>query len=498
MAKIYLTREERSTIENVLKEGLGQPREPQWLVARLALAKSLQLQSLPGSEFARPGSQNGGSELHDAQVTGHGGSGHEDFRDVFAALLSVREGKDYIDDLAALDDAINRHIRRGLREIRASWTPSFDFFDYLLQEMYFDRGGIGDGGRDSEGSKVKERFERVLGQLGVGSNIVDRKDGPRLTRFTLELHRLDDLDRLRKSLSKIAFALGLGEDSVALALLPEERRVSLDIPRSASSWSIVTWAELVSSLDSGAGEGMALPICIGTDVLGAAMVRDMAEAPHLFVAGTTGSGKSMCIHGILLSLIHPKSSRPELVLIDPKGVEFGGYTGLDELRGNGPIVDMDEAKEVLSNLLDEMEERQQILGALEARNIAEANEHGAKLKRIVVVVDELADLFSTHPETEASIVRLAQKARAVGIHLVLATQRPEAATFSGLLRSNVPSRIAMTVQKSSESRIILDETGAENLLMRGDMLVRFAGRSSVRAHGCLVQPGDITREMRAR
>ena len=498
MAKIYLTREERLTIESVLKEGLGQPSEPQWLVARLALARSLQLKSVPGDEFARPGSLNGGSELHDAQVTGHGGSGHEDYRDVFAALLSVREGKDLVSDPAALDAAIGRHVRRGINEIRTSWKPKFDFFDYLLQEMYFDRGGAGEEYRKAEGSRVTDRLERVLGQLGIGSDVIDRKDGPRLTRFALELHRPDDFDRLRKSLSKIAFALGLGEDSVDLSLLPEERRVSIDIPRPKSSWTMVTWAELASSLDSGAAEGMVLPICIGTDVLGVAIVEDLVDAPHLFVAGTTGSGKSMCIHAILLSLIRRRASCPELVLIDPKSVEFRGYAGLNEIRYKKPIVDMDKAADVLSDLVAEMEERQQRLSDLEARNISEANERGAKLQRIVVVVDELADLFATHSETESLIVRLAQKARAVGIHLVLSTQRPEAATFSGLLRSNVPSRIALTVQKSSESRIILDETGAENLLMLGDMLVRFAGRSSMRAHGCVVQPGDIANEVRTR
>ena len=496
MAKIYLTREDRSTIDSVLKNGLGQPAKPQWLVVRLALARSLQMQGIPGSEFARSDSQSGGSELHDAQVTGHGGSGHEDFRDVFAALLSIREGRDYISNPAELDSALNRHIRRGLKEIRTSWKPSFDFFDYLLQEMYFDRGGSGKESRESEGSRVKEQLGRVLGQLGIGSDIVDKIDGPRLTRFILELHQLDDFDRLRKGLSKIAFALGLGEDLVDFSRLPMERRVSLDIPRPTSSWSIMTWTQLVSSLASTAEEKMALPICIGTDVLGDAIVRDLTEAPHLFVAGTTGSGKSMCIHGILLSLIHRRSSRPELVLIDPKSVEFGGYAGLKVLRGGEPITDMDDANKILVDLVDEMEERQRKLSALEARNISEANDRGARLKRIVVVVDELADLFTTHPAAETLIIRLAQKARAVGIHLVLATQRPEAATFSGLLRSNIPSRIALTVQKSAESRIILDEAGAENLLMRGDMLVKFAGRSRIRAHGCLVQPADIANEVR--
>ena len=268
----------------------------------------------------------------------------------------------------------------------------------------------------------------------------------------------------------------------------------MDIPRPTSSWRVVTWGELASSLESAVAGAMALPICFGTDVLGTPMVLDLAVAPHVFVAGTTGSGKSMCIHGMLLSLIHRSAARPELVLVDPKGVEFGGYVGLECLRHGKPIVEMNETEGILTALVAEMEERQRKLGELGARNILEVKAGGEELRRIVVVVDELADLLGTNPESEGWLVRLAQKGRAVGIHLVLATQRPEAATFSGLLRSNVPSRIALTVQKSSESRIIIDETGAERLLMRGDMLIRFAGQSAVRAHGCLVHPGDIAEE----
>jgi S-DNA-T family DNA segregation ATPase FtsK/SpoIIIE len=135
--------------------------------------------------------------------------------------------------------------------------------------------------------------------------------------------------------------------------------------------------------------------------------------------------------------------------------------------------------------------RQEIMTALDVRNIAEANARGAGLRRIVAIIDELGDLFMTKREIEVPLIRLAQKARSAGIHLVLATQRPEAATFPGLLRSNVPSRIALTVQKASESRIILDEGGAEALLMRGDMLIRLAGRPTERAHGCRVTTQDI-------
>ena len=141
--------------------------------------------------------------------------------------------------------------------------------------------------------------------------------------------------------------------------------------------------------------------------------------------------------------------------------------------------------------MEEMNKRQREFSALSAKNIDEAQSKGSFEKRIVVVVDELADLLHEDPDSATPLVRLAQKARSFGIHLVLATQRPEAATFPGLLRSNVPSRIALTVQKNAESRIILDEGGAENLLMRGDSLIRIAGRKTLRVHGVNVTRSDI-------
>ena len=199
----------------------------------------------------------------------------------------------------------------------------------------------------------------------------------------------------------------------------------------------------------------------------------------------------MCLHAILLSLLERDSEQVQLLLIDPKAVEFQAYDGCSRLLEGGVIVSADSGLVAFEGLVEEMNARQEILRKFDARNISEANGRGAKLPRIVAVVDELGDLFLTRREIEAPLIRLAQKSRSTGIHLVLATQRPEAATFPGLLRSNIPSRIALAVQKSSESRIILDEVGAESLLMRGDMLVRFAGRQTIRAHGCQVDPADI-------
>jgi len=161
------------------------------------------------------------------------------------------------------------------------------------------------------------------------------------------------------------------------------------------------------------------------------------------------------------------------------------------LRGKHVVTDMARAVEALREVVQEMEERQALLRQHNARNIAEAQAQGVPIERLVVVVDELADFMMGKSGAEEPLIRLAQKARATGIHLLLATQRPEAATFPGLLRANIPSRIALTVQKSADSRIILDEGGAEHLLMRGDMLIKLAGRDVQRAHGARVDSIDI-------
>ena len=357
--------------------------------------------------------------------------------------------------------------------------------------MFFEAELSGEQGTDKGAAALGDRISAVLSQLGIGAELLEAIEGPRLTRFKLTLEMLDDLDRLRKGVGKIGFALGFGQEAVTLALAPGEQQVFLFVPRPPRQWRAVAWKDVRHILSETVANAMTLPVCLGTDVLGEPYLIDLAEAPHLFVGGTTGSGKSMCLHAILLSLLESEGDQLQLLLIDPKAVEFQAYGECSRLREGGVIVSADSALIALEGLVDEMTARQKVLGELDARNISEANERGARLPRIIAVVDELGDLFLTRREIEAPLIRLAQKARSAGIHLVLATQRPEAATFPGLLRSNIPSRIALAVQKSSESRIILDEVGAETLLMRGDMLVRFVGSQTTRAHGCRVDPADI-------
>lgn len=497
MAKLYLTAEERSTIESVLEYGFGRSSEPQWLVVRIAFAKSLQMPNKPGAEFAQLRSESGGSELHEAQVTGHGGSGLEDFRDAFAALLSVREGRDYVSNQEALDDAISRYVRRGIHEISSSWMPKLDFFEYLLQELYFDQDFVEDQGQALEGSRLWARLEQVLGQLGIGSTLIDRLDGPRLSRFILTLYTLEDLKRFQAGLGKISFSIGAEGISLAISQFITKRQVHLDVPRGTSSWQMISWSQLKDDLNTKSVNDMALPICIGTDVLGSSMIVDLADAPHIFIAGMAGSGKSMCLHSMILSLIHRREVWPELLLIDSSGVVFGDYSGLECLRNGEAIQDMHEAEAFLRSLSTEMELRHLTLAEYGVRNIAEVCKLGVSMRRVVVFVDELADLFEISRNSETWLALIAEESRRVGIHLVLATARPDVAIFSESLRSNILSRIAFTVGKSSESRVIIDEPGAEDLKMRGDMLIRLAGRDTVRAHGCFVNPGDIARELRS-
>ncbi|HJS11614.1 FtsK/SpoIIIE domain-containing protein [Sphingopyxis sp.] len=486
--RVYLSPSERELVADILRQGLHQRRD-QWRAARIGLARSLQIAEAPRAEDYKVLSQQPeGVELHSKQLTGEGNDEADDFTDVYRALLSVYAGRDLFQDEEEFHRLLQAHVRRGVHEITSQWRPSDDFADYLLREMLFEFGQTPASADDA--AELGDRVVRILGQVGVGAKLIESRDGPRITRFTLELETLDDLDRLRRSLSKIGFALGWGENAVTSSLARGERRVFLSVPRPASSWRMVDWQDVRDILKSADAEDFRLPLCFGTDVLGDPLLFDLAEAPHLFIGGTTGSGKSMCLHALLLSLLEGPTP-PELVLIDPKAVEFTPYTGNRHLRYKEPITTPESALTVLEDLVEEMNMRQERLRALDARNIDEANERNAEMRRVVVVIDELGDLFMTRREVEVPLIRLAQKARSTGIHLVLATQRPEAATFPGLLRSNIPSRVALTVQKAAESRIILDEGGAESLLMKGDMLIRFAGRSTERAHGCRVTSRDI-------
>ncbi|MBF0333800.1 MAG: DndE family protein [Alphaproteobacteria bacterium] len=483
MAKIFIPSWDEQFSQELREAGLGVARKaPHWIIARLALARSLQMPQFPDDELKKPVTRERAFEIHMEQLTGENNPSMDDLTDDFRVILSLYHNEDLFADRDRFIEVIQRHIQRGMAEIRASWRPGNDFHDYLYQELFFERTR---SESDAQGD-LGPGLHRALGEIGVGADIEKMVVGPRLTRFTLRLSASGDLDRLRKDIDKIPFELGINQ-AVTIVPIADQRRVALDVPRPDSDWHPVVGANIPSWVRD---HKAVLPVCPGTDVLGNPVVFDLAEAPHLFVAGTTGSGKSVCVHALLLSLLS-SGRNLRLALIDPKEVEFVGYASCKKLWGGTVITEAAEAEEMLEGLVAEMNSRQKVLAALGVTNLSEAQGKGSDLPRIVVVVDELADLLMQRPNSESSLIRLAQKARAVGIHLILATQRPGADTFPGLLRSNVPSRIALTVRSSQESRIILDEVGAEKLLMRGDMLIRLSGMQTIRSHGARVEHGDI-------
>jgi DNA segregation ATPase FtsK/SpoIIIE, S-DNA-T family len=487
MSSLYFTAEERDFFERVRQHGLYQKSAPAWMIVRFALAHSLRIDTLPDSNYGIPPSRV--SELELEQITGFGKANpDENYDDEMRLLLSVRHARDLFGDDKAYLECLQRHARRGLELMKAAWLPSRTFHDYLLDELYSD---VGVGAYDKEvGTASFDISSLMQGLLQIGvaaEEAAPPQEGPRLNRFSLKLGGVEDYDRLRKGLDDLAFAMGLGNAGIAVAREQGERRVIVDIPRPGASWHDITWRNVRSALED---RTEALPVSPGVDVLGRPLVFDLVDAPHLFIAGATGSGKSVCLNALLMSLLTSKRP-PQLLMIDPKGVDFAEYAQCSLLRGRSVITDMSEGVAALREVVREMEERQAILRQYDARNLAEAQANGATLERLVVVIDELADFMMGKNGAEEPLIRLAQKARATGIHLLLATQRPEAATFPGLLRANIPSRIALTVQKATDSRIILDEGGAEKLLMRGDMLVKLAGRETIRAHGARIELADI-------
>ena len=488
MAKIYTDVQDEQTIDSVLKYGLRASAEPKWKVLRLALARSLRLKTPPDEAFDHRSSAKGGGEYDFQQLTGEGQGEEKDYTALFCALLSVYHEQDLFAQEDEFRTFLQRHVRRGLREIRNSWRESHDFHEYLLQELFSDVSALA---QPSQAENDDERLLKALSEIGITADVIEQIEGPRLTRFLVRLRDSNDLGSLRRGLDKLAFSLGLGDSGVFLSTTQEPKVCGLDVPRHSSRWQYAEGTEFRAWLDK-APTDWRLPVYIGQDVTGQPFGFDLAQAPHILVGGTTGSGKSVCLHAIVLSLLAKHSAKSlQLVLIDPKRVELNAYQGLPHISESGILTDTADALAELNNLVIVMEEREKELARVGARDIDAVAAKNLEWPRIIVVVEELADLILQSGAIEAPLVRLAQKARATGIHLLLATQRPDAQTFSGLLRSNIPSRIALTVQKAAESRIILDEQGAEKLLGRGDMLVKLIGTSPRRVHGVFITPDDI-------
>jgi DNA segregation ATPase FtsK/SpoIIIE, S-DNA-T family len=355
--------------------------------------------------------------------------------------------------------------------------------------------GKGDKGPDPRDHEaVGRKLVESLGHFGVEAKIIGVVSGPHVSRYELRLAPGIKVKKVTELANDLAYALA-STDIRILAPIPGKQAVGVEVPNSRRR--MVRLGDIYAGRPE---KTSPLVAWLGKGIDGNPVWTDLAKMPHVLVAGTTGSGKSGCVNAILSSILMQASpNEVRLVLVDPKQVELNHYEHVPHLLT--PVVTSPRlAANVLSNLIGEMESRYGIMSAARCRNLGELNRSRAKageapLPHILCVIDELADLMMVAPaEVEDSIIRLAQKSRATGIHLVLATQRPSTDIITGTIKVNIPARIAFAVSSQTDSRVILDQGGAETLLGQGDMLFRGAGTSKLqRVQGAFITEDEIAR-----
>lgn len=349
---------------------------------------------------------------------------------------------------------------------------------------------------DSDTQKAAAVLKETLSEFKIEAEVTGIRKGPVITMFEI-------LPAPGVKLNKIValqdnIALRLAASSVRIvAPIPGKSAVGIEVPNKERA--IVSFKELIET-ETAAYKKMAIPVVLGKDITGEAQLLDLAKTPHLLIAGSTGSGKSVCVNSMILSILYKRSpNEVKLILIDPKVVELKLYNDIPHLL-TPVITEPKKAFQALQYCLCEMERRYALLDGMGVRDITsynhrivERNIATEKLPYIVVVIDEFADLMATTgKELESVVARLAAMSRAVGIHLVLATQRPSIDVITGLIKANIPTRIAFMVASKMDSRIIIDQVGAEKLLGRGDMLYASATVPfPVRIQGTFVSDSEV-------
>ncbi|MFN5286699.1 MAG: DNA translocase FtsK 4TM domain-containing protein [Planctomyces sp.] len=353
-------------------------------------------------------------------------------------------------------------------------------------------------------------LEQAFAEFGLNVRVSEIDTGPVVTQFELELEKGLRLSKVTALEDDLAIALRVPAVRV-VAPIPGKNTVGVEVPNEKQV--MVRLRELLQSTGVGC-ESLRLPLFLGKDVSGRPLAVDLAKMPHLLIAGRTGTGKSVCLNTLIISLLMTRTpDEVRMLMIDPKMVELSPYKRIPHLM-HPVITDMKKAEAVLAWAVDTMEERYDLLARVGVRHLDSFNKLGRaeilerlgagendpeaaaipeRLPFIVIIADEMADLMMTSgKEVESYIIRLAQKSRAVGIHLVLATQKPTVDVITGLIKSNLPARIAFQVASKTDSRVVLDESGAERLLGSGDMLYLAPGTSHVtRAQGTWVSDDEI-------
>ncbi len=381
------------------------------------------------------------------------------------------------------------------QEVEEALSQAAAAYEYPPVSLLREGSEADSAGVAGELKANQARLTDTIRSFGIDASIVNVTRGPSVTRYELELDQGVRLNKLTNLADDIALALGAS--GVRIAPIPDKiSMVGIEVPN-----KLVSPVAIRDVIGSGTftEHSSKVAFAVGKDIGGNCVVGNIAKLPHLLIAGTTGSGKSVCTNSLIISLLYkagPEEVR--LIMVDPKMVELGIYNGIPHLLI--PVVtDPKKAAGALQWAVVEMMKRYRAFSEVGVRDLASYNAHAVKtgemekMPQIVVVIDELADLMLVAAkEVEESICRVAQMGRAAGMHLIIATQRPSADVITGLMKANIPSRIAFAVASSLESRIILDQTGAEKLVGRGDMLYFPLGSGKpTRVQGCLISDEEV-------
>lgn len=383
-------------------------------------------------------------------------------------------------------EEVGNEIETSIEEKHEYIYPSLDILKKATETTVDKR---------KEMLETSKKLMETLKSFGVEAKLLQVTNGPAVTRYEIQLNAGVKISKITGLSEDIA--LNLAVPTVLVAPVPGKAAVGIEVPN--NSVGLVSVRELLESQEFQDSKSK-LTVALGKDIGGRVIIGDIAKFPHILIAGSTGSGKSVCINTIITSLLYKASpDEVKLIMIDPKVVELGVYNGIPHLLI--PVVtDPKRAAGALNWAVGEMMKRYSLFAETGTRNLAGYNEHieaegGEKMPQIVIIIDELADLMMVAAkEVEDYICRLAQLARAAGIHLIIATQRPSVDVITGLIKANVPSRIAFAVSSGVDSRTILDRVGAEKLLGKGDMLYHPTGKpNAIRVQGAFVNDDEVER-----